>query len=233
MKLMRKVLLVVMVLALGLAVAGPALAALDAFEAKLKIEEATITMKKFMTAPDQDAPRYLLKKAKAVVIVPNMVKAGFVVGGEYGVGVVSARQKDGSFGPPCFVTIGGGDIGFQIGAESIDLFLVVMSEKGLQGILDNSVKFGVDASVAAGPVGRSTEASLSDASLKADMYSYSQSQGAFAGVTIGGSGMVTDPKDNEAYYGKKLSVQEILYGGNVKITPEVQALMDVLNKFGK
>ena len=220
-------------MALGLALAAPALAELDAFEAKLKVEEATVAVKRFMTAPDQDAPRYLLKKAKAVVVVPNMVKAGFVVGGEYGVGVVSARQKDGTFGPPCFVTIAGGDIGFQIGAESIDLFLVVMSEKGLQGILSNSVKFGADASVAAGPVGRSTEASLSDANLKADMYSYSQAAGAFAGVTIGGSGMVTDPKDNQVYYGKKLSVQEILYGGNVKITPEVQTYIEVLNKYGK
>ena len=233
MKLRKINLMMVAALVLvSFAFVGP-VSAMDKFEADLKVKEAAIVLEKFMTSPDQKAPRWLLKRAKAVVIVPNLVKAGFVIGGEFGHGVVLVRQKDGSWSPPSFLTMAEGNVGFQIGAESVDLFMLVMKQRGLDGILKGQFKAGVDASVAAGPVGRTTEAGLTGMSLHADIYSYSRSQGAYAGATLGGAGIETDAVSNKAYYGKALSDNDILYNG--KATPPATAknLMAVLKKFGK
>ena len=217
---------------LALALSTPAFA-LDKFEAEVKVDEANTMIKTFMTAKDKGAPHWLLKKAKAVIIAPNMLKAGFVVGGNYGHGLILVKKDDGSWSPPSFIKLVGGNVGFQIGAESVDLLLVAMSDKGLNGILKNHVKFGADASVAAGPVGRTTSASVTDASFKADVYSYSRSAGAFAGATIGGSGMETDDGAIKAYYGKALTPNEILKEGKATPPKGAKALMETLAKYGK
>ena len=207
--------------------------AMDKFEADLKVKEAAMVLEKFMTAPDQKAPRWLMKRAMAVVIIPDLVKAGFVIGGEFGRGVVSARHKDGTWSPPSFLTMAEGNVGFQIGAESVDLFMLVMNQHGLDGILKGQFKAGVDASVAAGPVGRTTEAALTGMSLKADVYSYSRSQGIFAGATLGGAGMESDKESIKAYYGKALSVNDILFKGKAVPPASAKQLMEVLKKFGQ
>lgn len=210
--------------------AGPALA-MDQSEARLEIEKAAILVQEFMGSPDADAPRWLLRRSKAVVIIPNMVKAGFVVGGKYGHGVVVARLADGSWGPPSFIRTGAASVGFQIGAQAMDLFMVVVNQRGLDGIINNQVKFGVDASVVAGPWGRATEAGLSAASLKADIYSYSRSKGAFAGASLEGSGLETDAQANQAYYGHNYSTWEILSSGKVPMPAEAQRLSQALARF--
>lgn len=219
-------------LALGLLAVGPALA-LDKKEARLEVEKAAILVQQFMGSPDSNAPRWLLRRSKAVVIIPDMVKAGFVVGGKYGRGVVVARKADGSWSPPSFIRTGSASVGFQIGAQAMDLFMVVINQKGLDGILNNQVKFGVDASVVAGPWGRATEAGLTAASLKADIYSYSRSKGAFAGISLEGGGIETDAQANAAYYGRPLSVREILTGNQVTPPKEAQRLIDALTRFDK
>ena len=219
-------------LALGLLAVGPALA-LDKKEARLEVEKAAILVQQFMGSPDSNAPRWLLRRSKAVVIIPDMVKAGFVVGGKYGRGVVVARKPDGSWSPPSFIRTGSASVGFQIGAQAMDLFMVVINQKGLDGILNNQVKFGVDASVVAGPWGRATEAGLTAASLKADIYSYSRSKGAFAGVSLEGGGIETDAQANAAYYGRPLSVREILTGNQITPPKEAQRLIDALTRFDK
>lgn len=224
--------LVAALVLVAFACVGP-VTAMDKFEADLKVREATIVLEKFMTSPDQKAPRWLLKRAKAVVIIPNMVKAGFVIGGEFGHGVVLTRHKDGGWSPPSFLTMAEGNVGFQIGAESVDLFMLIMKQRGLDGILKGQFKAGVDASVAAGPVGRSTEAALAGISLHADIYSYSRSQGAYAGATLGGAGIGTDAESIKAYYGKALSVDDILYEGKATPPATAKKLMEALEKFGK
>ena len=231
--MIRTIARVVMITALlALAFGAPAFA-LDKFEAEVKVDEAATVVKTFMTAEDKGAPQWLLKKARAVVIAPNMVKAGFVVGGTYGRGMILVKKADGSWSPPSFIRLIGGDVGFQIGAQSVDLLLVAMSERGLQGILKNQVKFGADASVAAGPVGRTTSASVTGASFKADVYSYSRSAGAFAGATIGGSSMEADKDTDKAYYGKALTPRQILLEGKAVPPKSAKRLMETLARFSK
>ncbi|MEW5912316.1 MAG: lipid-binding SYLF domain-containing protein [Thermodesulfobacteriota bacterium] len=230
MQLVRKALVILAALAL-LSVALPALA-MDKFEAELKVEEARISFLKFMQSPDANTAKWLLKRCQAVALFPGMVKAGFVVGGKYGTGVILKRQADGSWSAPAFFIIGGASIGFQIGAESMDLFMVIMTNKGLQAVLKNQAKFGVDASVAAGPVGRNAEAAIAGLSTKSDLYSYSRAKGAFAGATLSGAGIEFDKDTAKAYYGKAVTAQSI-FAGKVKAPANAQKLMQELTKYGK
>lgn len=221
------------VLVLVLGSSGQALA-LDKFEASLKVKEATIMIQRFMKSPDAGAPRWLLQRCKAVLIMPNLVKGGFVIGAKYGHGVISVRGKDGKWSAPSFVELAGGNIGFQIGAESVDLFMVFMNQRGLKGITsDEVVRWGANASVAAGPVGRSADAGITGASTKADVYSYSRSKGAFAGATIGGEGFEIDKGTNKAYYGKSLSAADILYKGKAPLHAEAKELVKALGKYSQ
>lgn len=223
-----------LILLTALCLAGAALPALamDRFEADLKVEEARVSFLKFMSSPDAGAAKWLLKRSQAVALFPGMVKAGFVIGGKYGTGVVLKRRADGTWSPPAFFTIGGATVGFQIGAESTDLFMVIMTQKGLNAVLNNQVKFGVDASIAAGPVGRDAEAALAGLSLKADVYSYSRSKGAFAGATLSGAGIEFDAGTAKVYYGKPETVQAI-FDGKVKVPKNAKKLLKTLAKYGK
>ncbi len=232
MKRIPKTIATLVALAAILALAGSALA-LDKFETTLKVQEAAVMVKKFMTSPDKDAPLWFLKHCRGIVIVPNMVKAGFVVGGKYGTGVVLAKNKQG-WSLPSFITIAGGSLGLQIGAQSTDLMLFIMNDKGLKGVLKNRLRFGVDAAVAAGPVGRDATAGLTAASLKADVYSYSRSQGAFLGATVDGSAMEIEPAYNQTYYGSKVDVRALLEArAKVKVPKSARQLIATLDKYGK
>jgi len=142
------------------------------------------------------------------------------VGGKYGEGVLCARRPDGTYSPPSFYTVAGGSYGFQVGVESIDLVLVIMSDRGLQSLLKSKVKLGADVGVAAGPVGRRA-AAATDVLLKAEIYSYSRSKGLFAGLSLEGATMFVNDDANRAFYGKELSANRILYKGVPGSVPPV------------
>lgn len=220
-------------LMLALALAAPVAWSASKDKAAARVLEALDTLNMAMKQDDKAVPRDLLKQAKAVAIFPGMLKAGFIIGGEGGTGVVLMRHKDGSFSPPAFFTMGGASVGLQIGASSTDLILVVMKKRGLDGILKNQVKFGAGVSAAVGPVGRSASAGLTAAAKGADVLSYSWSKGLFAGVALDGMGMEYDKKTSKNYYGKALSVTDVLEKGKVKPPASAQKLMSALAKYAK
>ncbi|SVD26651.1 uncharacterized protein METZ01_LOCUS379505, partial [marine metagenome] len=146
--------------------------------------DSVSVVEEIMNSPDQEIPTTLIAQAKAILIFPTMVKAGFLLGGRYGGGVASIRSKStGEFGPPTFLTQSGLSFGFQIGAEAVDLILLVMTERGLKSLLQDQFTLGVDAAVSAGPIGRHAEAAA-DVRMQGEIYSYSRSKGAFAGVSL-------------------------------------------------
>ena len=173
-----------------------------------------------MDSPDQEIPSDLISQAKAILIFPTLVKVGFLVGGRHGDGVASMRaKKTGKFGPPTFLTQSGLSFGFQIGAEAVDLILLVMTERGLEGLLKDQLTLGADAAVSAGPVGRHAEAAT-DIGMQGEIYSYSRSKGAFAGVSLKGTVITTDEDANRVYYDRTLRAKDILMRGKVKDIPE-------------
>lgn len=193
-----------------------------------RISEADKVLKEIMASPDHSIPEELLAKAKAIAIYPSVLKVGFIIGGRFGKGVVLSRDKDGKWGPVAFSTIGGGSWGLQIGGSATDLVLVVLSDRGMDGILSNSVTLGVDAAVAAGPVGRSSSAGT-DLSLQAGIISYSRSRGFFAGMALDGAVMTQDNDSNRLYYGKPLTSRDILLGSGAAIqlsSKELTATLD-------
>ena len=173
-----------------------------------------------MNSPDQEIPSDLISQAKAILIFPTLVKVGFLVGGRHGDGVASMRaKKTGKFGPPTFLTQSGLSFGFQIGAEAVDLILLVMTERGLEGLLKDQLTLGADAAISAGPVGRHAEAAT-DIGMQGEIYSYSRSKGAFAGISLKGTVITTDEDANRVYYDRTLRAKDILMRGKVKDMPE-------------
>lgn len=227
----RTALAAALALTLAMALAVPAALASDFNEVDLKVREAKVILDRVMKQGDKSIPSDLLRRAKAVGIFPGMFKAGFVVGGQYGTGMFCVRQSDGKWGPPAFFEMGGASVGFQIGAQSTDLVLVVMQQRGLDGILKNQVKFGADVGVAAGPVGRRGEAALAGASGHADVYSYSLTKGLFAGVSLEGAGLGVDEGANAAYYGGVFSPRGIMLEGQVRPPQSAQDLLKALTKY--
>lgn len=189
--------------------AAPALHAQGREEAKLIT--ATAVMTELRQSRDQEIPQWLLDRAYGVVVVPDVVKVGFWLGGRYGKGVMVVRDETGRFSSPVFVNLSGGSFGPQIGAQSTDVVLVFTTRKGIEGITDGKVTLGADASVAAGPVGR-TASAATDAAFKAEVYSYSRSKGLFIGVALDGSALTIDDKSNADFYGKKTDAGDILKG---------------------
>jgi len=166
-----------------------------------RITAAITVLDEVMSARDSSMPGSILEKAEAIAVFPSLVKAGFVVGGSRGHGIISVRdRKSGTWSSPGFLTITGGSIGFQIGVQEVDLVLVVQNRRGLEQLLKNQFKVGADASVAAGPVGRDASAST-DIQMRAQILSYSRTRGVFAGVTLNGSTIRQDRDANERFYG--------------------------------
>jgi lipid-binding SYLF domain-containing protein len=183
--------------------AGMALAATPAFgqgRVAGTLASASDVLDELQAIPLKCIPPALLKDAHGVAIIPGVVKAGFVVGGRFGHGVVLARTPDGGWADPVFVSLTGGGIGFQAGVQSTDVVLVFKTRRGLNQILEgkSKVTLGGDLSVAAGPVGRQAEAAT-DAQLKSEIYSYSRSRGLFAGASIEGAAIVADHDANRAF----------------------------------
>lgn len=196
---------------LGLALAAAATLTVRADSDSLKrIGNAAEVLKEIHATPDKDIPDELWKKAACVVVVPDLKKAAFVVGGEYGRGLMSCRHN-GQWSAPAFMQLHKGSWGLQIGAQEIDLVLLVMNEKGMQKLLGNKVTLGVEASAAAGPVGRDARAAT-DAQLTAEILSYSRAQGLFAGVNISGGVLQTDEDNNKELYGHPVTGRDVLAG---------------------
>jgi lipid-binding SYLF domain-containing protein len=170
-------------------------------DATSQAQKAAQVFTEIMNIPDQAIPQKLLDKAEAIAVFPSVIKAGFIVGGRGGRGVISRRQK-GGWSAPAFFNLGGGSVGLQIGASSTDFVLLFMNEDALSGLLQDKFEIGGEGSVAAGPVGRSASATT-DAQLKAGILSYSRSKGLFAGLEIKGTVISSDNDDNLAVYGIK------------------------------
>jgi lipid-binding SYLF domain-containing protein len=167
-----------------------------------KVEAATEVLTEFMAIPEKGIAPSLLHNAYGVAIIPAVVKASFVVGGRYGWGVLVVHEKEGGWSNPSFVSLTGGSVGYQIGAQSTDVILVFKTRKSIDGIMKGKFTLGADAAVAAGAVGRQAEAAT-DLQLKAEIYSYSRSRGLFAGVALEGAALQIDHKSNAAFYGKE------------------------------
>jgi lipid-binding SYLF domain-containing protein len=189
-------------------------------EAEFKrAREATRVLDEIMQAPDRRIPTNLLREAHAIAVIPDVIKAGLVIGGRRGHGLIVVKGSDGTWSNPSYITMTGGSLGFQAGVQSTDVVLVFRSQRGVDSIVHGKFTLGADASAAAGPVGRSAQAST-DAQLKAEIYSYSRARGLFAGVALDGSVLAIDHDSNQAVFGDGVTPRRIFEGG-VGNVPEV------------
>jgi SH3 domain-containing YSC84-like protein 1 len=196
-----------------------------------RIQNAGTVVKEILDVPE-DIPQDLLDKARCVIVFPSVLKAAFVVGGSYGRGVMVCRtHKDltGPWGAPAMMALEGGSIGLQIGGEATDFVILVMNNRGVDGLLHSKVKLGADASIAAGPKGRDAQADT-DATMRAEMLSYSRSRGAFAGISLEGSTLRPDNDANHRLYGKDTSAPEIIAESKVRAPVSAHALIARLQK---
>ncbi len=195
-----------------------------------RLKNSGTVLKEILDIPD-NIPQDLLDKADCVVVFPSVLKAAFIVGGSYGRGAMSCRRGQdfkGSWGAPTMMALEGGSFGFQIGGEATDFVLLVMNERGASGILASKVKLGADASVAAGPVGRTASAET-DATLRADILSYSRARGAFTGVALEGSTIRPDNGANKQIYGQEVPARQIVLSGHVAAPLSAQRLISTLD----
>jgi lipid-binding SYLF domain-containing protein len=187
-----------------------------------RLRNSANTFRDVMAAPDRAIPRGLLERAQCIVIVPGMKKAAFLVGGEYGRGFAACRIP-GSWSAPAPVRLTGGSFGAQLGADSADIILLVMNQRGLERLLSDRISLGADLSVAAGPVGRDATADT-DVLLKAEILSWSRARGIFAGVSLNGTVVEPDKAEATKLYGKPWNTREIIRGGVA--VPEAARLLD-------
>jgi lipid-binding SYLF domain-containing protein len=193
-----------------------------------RLHAAATVLQELRTTPDKDVPNDLWEKAECVAVIPNVKKAAFMVGGEYGRGVMSCRNH-GRWSAPMFMRLEKGSWGFQAGAESIDVVLLVMNRGGVEKLLNNKVSLGADASAAAGPIGRSANAAT-DAQMKAEILSYSRAQGVFAGIDLSGGALRPDTDANKEVYGASATPKEILFGSTVKPPADAASFITGLNR---
>lgn len=198
-------------------------------EAK-RVADATIVFDEIMSAEDKAIPRSILSKAEGIAVFPNTIKAGFVVGGMRGRGILSVRGTSGTWSAPAFLTLTGGSFGLQIGGQAADLVLIVMNRRGLENLVRNQFKVGADAGVAAGPIGRDAQAST-DIQLRAQILSYSRARGLFAGVTINGSTIRQDRDANQRFYGRPLDTKQVVFERLGGAPDPVAGWRDILNKY--
>jgi lipid-binding SYLF domain-containing protein len=196
-----------------------------------RLENSGVVMQEIMNTPE-NIPQEVMEKAECVIVFPSVLKAAFVVGANYGRGAMVCRTgKDfrGPWGAPAMYALEGGSVGFQIGGEATDLVLLVMNDRGLSAILTSKVKLGGDASVAAGPVGRDASATT-DATMRAEILSYSRSRGLFAGISLEGTTLRPDDDASADVYGRKITAREIVMGGNISVPKSGRHLVAVLQK---
>jgi lipid-binding SYLF domain-containing protein len=193
-----------------------------------RLDNSATIMNEIMAAPDKGIPEEILGNAKCVAIIPSMIKAGLGIGGQYGQGVVTCRTSNG-WSAPAFYRLGGGSFGLQIGGQAVDLVMLFMNDKGMNSLLSNKVKLGVDASAAAGPVGRHLSADT-DVVLRSEVLTYSRSRGIFAGLTLNGSWVEQNGRDTQDFYGRDVPFETILKG-SIKPPAGAQNFVSTVAKY--
>jgi lipid-binding SYLF domain-containing protein len=195
-----------------------------------RIQNAGEVMTEILNVPD-NIPQSLLDKAECVIVMPSVKKLAFGVGANYGRGVMTCRSNGfkGPWGAPTMMALEGGSFGFQLGGQATDFVLLVMNQRGANGILTGKVKLGADASAAAGPKGRDA-AAATDVTLRAEILTYSRSRGLFAGVSLEGSTLRPDNGANKAVYGKEVPAKEIVLGRAVPVPASAKPMLATLNK---
>jgi lipid-binding SYLF domain-containing protein len=199
-------------------------------EERERAQKAALAFQEIMSAPDQGIPQELLDRAHCVAVFPSVKKGGFIVGGQYGKGLISCRRAQGSWGAPAYFTIGGGSFGLQIGGQAVDLVLLVMNKSGVDGLLKDKFEIGAGAAVSAGPVGRNTHVST-DVLLKSQIVSYSRSRGLFAGLELKGAVISQDKGANKDIYGQEISAREIIVDGKARTPSTIRVFPAALRKF--
>jgi lipid-binding SYLF domain-containing protein len=223
-----KLLRTVVVSVTALLVATTALAALSKDQVKRLNASATV-LSEIRNAPDNGIPERIWNEADCVVVIPSLKKAAFIIGGEFGDGVMSCRHAR-RWGAPVFMELARGSAGFQVGAQATELVLLVMNQSGVDKLLRNKVTLGADASLAAGPVGRAAHAAT-DAQMSAEMLSYSRAKGLFAGIDLSGGTLKPDDDANARAYGPNVSPREIALGAaRVTVPAEARGFTNALNR---
>jgi len=195
-----------------------------------RARKAAVAFQEIMGAPDQAIPQELLDRSECVAVFPSVKKAGFVVGAQYGKGLISCRRSEGGWGAPAYFTIGGGSFGLQIGGQAVDLILLIMNKSGIDGLLQDKFEIGAGASASAGPVGRNTHAST-DILMKAQILSYSRSRGLFAGLELKGAVITQDKDADHDIYGQEVSARDILVDAKVRTPASIQVYPQALRKY--
>jgi lipid-binding SYLF domain-containing protein len=196
-----------------------------------KLDDAIDVLRSIESIPEKGIPPAMLGNAYGIAIIPNVIKAGFIIGGRYGTGILVVRDKEGRWTDPAFISVTGGSIGWQIGVQAIDIILVFKSSRSIEHIMTGKFTLGVDASIAAGPVGREASAAT-DVQLKSEIYSYSRSRGLFAGLALEGAALQIDDGANESFYGmRNISAGDIFRGENLKVPEAVDTLKGLLGKY--
>jgi lipid-binding SYLF domain-containing protein len=196
-----------------------------------RLENCGMIIKEVMDIPD-NIPEDLIDKADCIIVFPSVLKAAFVIGGSYGRGAMTCRSGEHFTGPwsaPTMMALEGGSFGLQLGGQATDFVLLVMNPRGAHSILSSKVKLGGDASVAAGPLGRTANAST-DVTMRAEVLSYSRNRGLFAGLSLEGSTVRPDNDGNERIYGKKVEAESIVFKGAVAVPSAAQKMIAYLNQ---
>ncbi len=201
--------------------AGTGAGASPANEVK-KVDDSVRVLQEMMKETDKSIPVSLLKRSAGIAIIPDVLKAAFVIGGRHGNGLVCVRRPDGSWSDPAFIGITGGSLGWQVGVQSADIILVFRTERSIENFTRGKFTLGADVGIAAGPLGRSAEAST-DAELKAEILSYSRSRGLYVGLSLDGASLYVDAKANESFYGVKGIVPGTVFDGKVSGVPGAAA----------
>lgn len=195
-----------------------------------RLQTSTEVLQSIMATPDKGIPEEVLSSAKCMVVVPDLIKGGFILGGKHGRGIASCRTSNG-WSAPAFVSVGGGSAGFQIGLEGVDLVMLVMNDRGLQHLLSSKFALTGEGSVAAGPVGRHASAGT-DWKMNTEVLTYSRAKGAFAGLTLEGAVVQQDNDSTRALYGKSMRFRNIL-SGNVATPSSADAFIAAIAAAGR
>jgi lipid-binding SYLF domain-containing protein len=226
---MKKTLLAIAIFSLA---AWPLSNVLADTKEQSRLENCGMVLQEIMNVPD-DIPANLVDKAECVIVIPSVLKGGFIVGGAYGRGAMVCRSGEhftGPWGTPLMMSLEGGSVGFQIGGQATDFVILVMNTRGATALLKDKVQLGADVSAAAGPKGRDAAAET-DATLRAEMLTYSRSRGLFAGVSLEGSTLRPDKDANEELYQKKIDPSDVVLKGVVPAPPSAQLMIETLTKF--
>ncbi|MES9936875.1 MAG: lipid-binding SYLF domain-containing protein [Sedimenticola sp.] len=218
--------LVVLFLPLGWAQAASS-------DQEAKMAEVLEVLGELQGIPEESIPPALLENAGAVAVIPNVVKVGLVIGGRYGKGIVTVRKEDGRWSDPLFLTVTGGSVGWQLGAQSTDVVLVFKSRKSVDSLVDGKFTLGADAAIAAGPVGRQA-AAATDVQLQSEIFSYSRSRGLFVGIALDGASLEIQQMDNARYYKQpEITAQQIIDGMAATRPESANQLIEMLSQQSK